>query len=81
MEGVRGSNFELFRDRLASPLIENSANEPSKKSRRARGNWRRKMATKPVTMPQESNDTNELAEFIDVGVTPPSFKYPVTNQT
>jgi hypothetical protein len=69
MDGVGSSNYKLFRDCFASPLIEKSAQEPSSKIKRGRGNGRKKSALgDPVILPQEPNDAEELAEFIDVGL-------------
>jgi len=39
------SNFQLFRDCLATPLIEKSAEKPKKSGRKSRGNGRRKTAS------------------------------------
>jgi hypothetical protein len=70
MEGVESFNFKLFRDCFASPLIEKSAQKPTRKNKKARGNGRRKSASQaPASLPQEPNDAEELAEFIDVSVT------------
>lgn len=62
-------NFQLFRECLSTPLIEKSSLTPEKKSRKSRGNSRRKTAIKPVTI-EEPNDAEELAEFIDVHILP-----------
>ena len=67
MEGVEISNFQCFRDCFASLLIEKSAQELSRKGRKARQNGQRKMAIKPA--PQEPTDAEELAEFTDVSAT------------
>jgi hypothetical protein len=59
------ANFATFRDCLATPLIEKSAEKP-RKSRKSRANAGRKTAIKPVASAEEINDAEELAEFIDV---------------
>ena len=75
MEGVENFNFKLFRDCFASPLIEKSAQEPTRKNKKARGNGRRKSASQtPTSLPEEPNDAEELAEFIDVSVTGPKLR-------
>ncbi|KAL3426450.1 YisB protein [Phlyctema vagabunda] len=60
------SNFELFRDCLSTPLIDQSIDGATKKTRKRKGNGR-KNAIKPVSAPaeREENDAAELAEFID----------------
>jgi hypothetical protein len=64
MEASQESNFQIFRDCLSTPLIEKSAEQPVKRARKARG---RKTAIKPIKHEiEEPNDTEELAEFIDV---------------
>lgn len=69
MDGVESSNYKLFRDCFASPLIEKSAQERSGKIKRGRGIGSKKSAIRgPVILPQEPNDAEELAEFIDVGL-------------
>jgi len=45
MDDIQVSNFQLFRDCLATPLIEKSAERPKKSSRKSRGNGRRKTAS------------------------------------
>ena len=66
MEDVESSNFQLFRDCLSTPLIEKSTEQPSK-TKRARNKFGRKTAMKPIAVHNtESNDADELAEFIDV---------------
>lgn len=65
------SNFELFRDCLATPLIEKSAVEPSKEKRRRRaaaGGRRGAKIVKPVVSERQEreNDAEELGEFVDV---------------
>jgi hypothetical protein len=68
MEGLEEANFQIFRDCLSTPLIEKSSTQPANKTRKARGNGRRKTAIKPVSVEtEEPNDAEELAEFIDVG--------------
>ena len=80
MEGAESFNFKLFRDCFASPLIEKSAQQPPSKSKKARGNGKRKStSTPPTSLPQESNDAEELAEFIDVGVTDLKHGHPETD--
>lgn len=70
MEEVEDSNFKLLRDCFASPLIEKSAKGPSEKSKKGRGNGRKKSTIKTSAVaPQEPDDAEELAEFIDVSVT------------
>ena len=62
-------NFHTFRDCLSTPLIENSTEQPSKKTQKAGKNRSgRKIALKPVSVDEhkETNDAAELAEFIDV---------------
>jgi hypothetical protein len=59
------SNFQLFRDCLSTPLIEKSAEKPTKKSRRTRGKGVQKTAIKPVAA-EKANNAEELADFIDV---------------
>jgi hypothetical protein len=66
MEDPESSNFQLFRDCISTPLIERSTTSPSKKTRKGRGNGRRKTAIKPVIPVEEPDDAEELAEFIDV---------------
>jgi hypothetical protein len=67
MEPFEDSNFQIFRDCLSTPLIEKSSEQPTKKTRKARGNGRRKSATKPIEAEiGEPNGAEELAEFIDV---------------
>jgi hypothetical protein len=60
------SNFQLFRDCLATPLIERSSvkQKPQQKMRKAKAG--RKTVIKPLAAPEEPNDAEELAEFIDV---------------
>lgn len=66
MEDVERSNFQLFRDCLSTPLIEKSTEQPPK-TKRARNKSGRKTAVKPVAVHKaESNDADELAEFIEV---------------
>lgn len=68
-----GSNFQLFRDCLSTPLIEKSTGEAAKKKRKLRNG--RKTAIKPVASSlttDERNDAEELADFIDVCI---SFMY------
>ncbi|CZT08379.1 hypothetical protein WAI453_007274 [Rhynchosporium graminicola] len=78
MNDIEESNFQLFRDCLATPLIEKSTNTPTKPPRKARGG--RKNAIKPVTQAEEPNDAEELGEFIDYLATeiftslPPSLR-------
>ena len=67
MEGSEDANFQVFRDCLSSPLIEKSSEQPEKKTRKARGSSRKKIAVKPIENAiEEPNDAEELAEFIDV---------------
>jgi hypothetical protein len=66
MEDPESSNFQLFRDCISTPLIEKTTTLPSKKARNIRGNGRRKTAIKPVTPVEDPDDSEELAEFIDV---------------
>jgi hypothetical protein len=74
MEGVESSNFDLFRDCLASPLIEKSSQDPVRKCKKGRGNGRKRV-NEPVTiLPQEPNDAEELAEFIDVSAMTPKLR-------
>jgi hypothetical protein len=64
MESPEDSNFQIFRDCLSTPLIEKSAEQPVKKTRKARG---RKAAIKPIEHEiKESDDAEELSEFIGV---------------
>jgi hypothetical protein len=72
MEGVESSHFDLFRDCLASPLIEKSSQDPVRKSRKARGNGRKMVNERVAILPQEPNDAEELAEFIDVSAITPA---------
>lgn len=65
MNEAEDTNFQIFRDCVATPLIEKSS-EPAKKKPRANG--RRKTAIKPVAQNEECNDAAELAEFIDVNL-------------
>ncbi len=66
------ANFQIFRDCLATPLIEKSATEP-KKPKTARVKAGRKSVIKLVSaVPEESNDAGELAGFIDASL--PSLK-------
>jgi hypothetical protein len=61
------TNFQTFRDCLATPLIEKSTSESSKSSRKTRGNGRRRTAIKPVTMESDdANNAEDLADSIDV---------------
>jgi len=67
MEVPEDANFQVFRECLSTPLIEKSSEQPAKKTRKARGNNRRKTAIKPVIHKAvEANDAEDLAEFIDV---------------
>jgi hypothetical protein len=62
------SNYQLFRDCLSIPLISKSTGGQQKLSRKARGNGRRRNAIKPVIREEgETEDAEELADFIDVG--------------
>jgi hypothetical protein len=80
MEGVESFNFKLFRDCFASPLIAKSTQEPPGKTKRTRGNGKRKSAsTAPTLLPPEPNDAEELAEFIDVGLTHSELECLYTN--
>jgi len=64
MEATEDFTFQTFRECLSTPLIEKSAEQPVKKTRRARG---RETAIKAVKREiEEPNDAEELAEFIDV---------------
>jgi 5-methylcytosine-specific restriction endonuclease McrA len=66
--GAEEANFQIFRDCLSTPLIEKFSTQPAKKTRKARGNGRRKTAINPVAVEtEETNDAEELADFIDVG--------------
>jgi hypothetical protein len=68
MEGPEEANFQIFRDCLSTPLIEKSSTQPAKKSRKTRGNGRRKTVINTVSIEaKEPNDAEELAEFVDVG--------------
>lgn len=60
------STFRVFRDCLATPLIEKSAdNQKSKKqSRKAKAG--RRTFVKSTISTEEPNDVEELAEFVDV---------------
>ena len=60
------TNFQIFRDCLATPLIEISTKESSTSSRKARGSGRRKTAIKPIAKEPDTNKAEELADFIDV---------------
>lgn len=65
------SNYELFRDILATPLIEKCSSQGTPPKARQKRKSRRKSAasaTQAVNAPlsEESNDAEELAEFIDV---------------
>jgi hypothetical protein len=62
------ANLEIFRDCLSVPLISNSTTQPSKAVKRRKAAVGRKNAVKPVQVVKqdESNDGQELAEFIDV---------------
>jgi hypothetical protein len=65
-------NFELFRDCLATPLIERSAAEPQKTPRKRKGgNGRKTSKLVDGSSAVERNDAEELAEFIDVSWTLP----------
>ena len=62
------SNFQTFRDCLATPLIQKSVEKPasnkSRKGRVSRGSL--KKVSRPIENKQEPNDVEELADFIDV---------------
>jgi hypothetical protein len=74
MEDVENANFQIFRDCLSTPLIEESSAQSTNKSRKARRNSRRKTAIKSIQVQaEEPHDAEELAEFIDVC---PSLIYP-----
>jgi len=66
MEDVETSNFQFFRVCLSTSLIEKSTEIPPK-SIRARSKAGRKTAVKPVIAENtETDDADELAEFIEV---------------
>lgn len=62
------SNFKLFRDCLASLIIEKRSYEPSRKPKKAQGNGRKSAPESTAPPLSEPNDAEELAEFIDVGL-------------
>lgn len=70
------SNFSTFRDCLSEPVIRKLAIQPPKATKR-RGAKNRKNAIKPVHPKDEqddtrqSNDAEELGEFIEVHKHPP----------
>lgn len=77
MDEAEEANFQILRDCLATPLIEKSTTEP-KKPKKARAKAGRKTVIKPVSaVPEESNDAEELADFIDASI--PSLKFPPMN--
>lgn len=66
IEDAEQSNFEVFRECLATPLISLAAIKPSKQTKKRKGTGR-KNTIKPVeTVPEPENDAEELSEFIDV---------------
>jgi len=77
MDKAEESNYQIFRDCLATPLIEKSTTEP-KKPKKARAKAGRKTVIKPVSVVlEEPNDAEELADFIDASL--PSLKLPPWN--
>lgn len=59
-------NFQVFRDCLAAPMIERSTENQNPKKQRRTAKAGRKTMIKPLTTePEEANDAEELAEFID----------------
>ena len=68
MEKEESSNFQLFRDCLATILIQKSKedNQTIKRSRNSRKNGKKIPTTSQVPEPKSSSDLEELAEFIDV---------------
>jgi hypothetical protein len=70
------SNFKLFRDCLASLIIEKRSYEPSRKPKKARGNRRKSTPESRASPLTEPDDAEELAEFIDVGLPGSKRIYP-----
>ena len=67
MEKEESSNYQLFKDCLATLLIQMSAeNQPIKQNRKSRKYSKRETATSQVPEQKNSSDLEELAEFIDV---------------
>lgn len=62
------SNFQVFRDYLATPIIERSSGSQKPKKQRRQAKAGRKTVIKPLTAieTEEPNDAEELTEFIDV---------------
>lgn len=66
MDKIQSYNFQAFRDCLATPLIEQSAQQPIK-SKKSRSKSGRKTAIKPIISERaEPGDADDLSEFIDV---------------
>lgn len=79
MESSGETNFQIFRDCLSNPLIEKSSEQPTKKTRKARGG--RKTAIKPIKQDiEEANDAEDLAEFIDVCLSSIYHQYSAIDQ-
>jgi len=72
-ENDESANFHIFRDCISTPLIEKSADSPAKARRKSRGNGTAKtvaksMAAATTTISDNTDDAEELAEFIDVSL-------------
>jgi hypothetical protein len=69
MDQQEETNYETFRDILSTPLIEKSTTTPKHKGKKTRSNSRRKTVIKPVSVnSEETNDAEELVEFIECKV-------------
>ena len=67
MEREESANLQLFRDCLATLLVQKSEeNQPTKQSRKTRKSCKSKPVTFLVTEQKSSSGLDELAEFIDV---------------
>ena len=83
MDENERSNFQTFRDCLATPLIQKSTQDTSLSKRGESRKGKKKTVSKPaIALPEEDlNDADELAEFIDVRHSPTACSLVNTTST
>ena len=72
---LNNANFNIFRDCLSGPLIARSAETPSKTQKRRKHKGRKHAEITPPSQALDAvgdtEDAEDLAEFIDVGLSMP----------
>jgi hypothetical protein len=77
------SHFQVFRDCLATPIIEKSSENQKPKKQRRKAKAGRKTVIKPLAAleSEEPNDAEELEEFIDVCIRLHQFQTPLIDRS